>query len=308
MLDTTALSSLQPVISRPSHSRAFFSDALGLAPGDIHTFPDRKRLSSAIFDSPSAPEPEDFKYAGRVNIAELRAMKDVRLLEFGSLFGSTRLELSVDANVAHRDKVRDLMAFDQPVMGDVRDEIAERLGGAGSYIGLHLRVGGKPSDTFHVSSRAIWSMADPPSSIALADEMFLLARRSESASARRASFGSCSRRGTACPRRSSRTSSPRASPTRPTQARARPRSPHPSRARRSTRPPPCPVPRRCTRPTRPSRRSTGRSTSRPIRATRDGTRSWSCSRTRCRAGSCGTIFWRSRLVASVWTRWSSWSG
>lgn len=154
LLNTTALSSLQPLISRPSHSRAFFSDALGLAPADIHTFPDRKRLSAAIFDSPSSPLPDDFKYAARTNIGELRAMRDVRLLEFGSLFGSTRLELSGAENVAHRERVRDLMAFEQPVMGEVRDAVAERLGGAGNYHGLHLRVGGKPSDTFHVSPTA----------------------------------------------------------------------------------------------------------------------------------------------------------
>ncbi len=151
LLDSSAISHLQPVITRPSHSRAFFSDALGLSPADIHTFPDRKRLSTAIFDSPSAPLPDDFKYVSRINLDELKAMKDVKLLEFGSLFGSTRLELSEEENVEHRDKVRDLMAFDQPIMGDVRDEIADRLGGPGSYVGLHLRVGGKPSDTFHVS-------------------------------------------------------------------------------------------------------------------------------------------------------------
>ena len=151
LLDSSALSSLQPVITRPSHSRAFFSDALGLSASDIHTFPDRKRLSTAIFDSPTTPLPEDFKYAGRMNVDELRAMTDVKLLEFGSLFGSTRLELSEAGNVEHRERVRDLMAFDQPILRDVRDEIADRLGGAGSYVGLHLRVGGKPSDTFHVS-------------------------------------------------------------------------------------------------------------------------------------------------------------
>lgn len=155
LLDSSAVKELQPVIARPSHSRAFFSDALGLSDSDIHTFPDRKRLSTAIFDTATAPLPEDFKYVSRMNLDELLAMKDVPLLEFGSLFGSTRLELSKRDNLRHREKVQDLMAFDQPILADVRDEIASRLGGAGNYQGLHLRVGVSASDTFKVSGDAL---------------------------------------------------------------------------------------------------------------------------------------------------------
>lgn len=67
-------------------------------------------------------------------------MGEVRLLDFGSMFGSARLMLKNRKNQEFQRKVEDRLIFREPRIEDISERIANRLGGRGRYFGIHLRM------------------------------------------------------------------------------------------------------------------------------------------------------------------------
>lgn len=80
-------------------------------------------------------------YTSRINLPDLQALDDVKLLEFGSLFGRTRLVLNSDKHLDLYARTERMMAFSEPMLDEASEAIADRLGGRNSYFALHLRVG-----------------------------------------------------------------------------------------------------------------------------------------------------------------------
>lgn len=88
-------------------------------------------------DLPAGPD----GYTDRINIDELKSSTDgYGLLEFGSLYGSSRLILE---NTEKKQELEKLMSFKQPILEKISEAVVERLGGRSNFVGAHLRVGDK---------------------------------------------------------------------------------------------------------------------------------------------------------------------
>lgn len=75
----------------------------------------------------------------------------MRLIEFGSLYGSYRINLEgADPKwQSLLNTIQKSMAFEHGLLQTVSDDLQSLLGGRGAYIGVHLRVG---DGAFKVSS------------------------------------------------------------------------------------------------------------------------------------------------------------
>lgn len=133
---------MQNLIDRPSYDKEWYWAALKIKNSDIKTFHDVDRHSHRFFESADMQdllEGSNAEYRDRINIDELKASTDgYKLLEFGSLYGSSRLILK---NTSKKIQLEKLMAFRQPILEKISEAVVERLGGRASFIGLHLRVG-----------------------------------------------------------------------------------------------------------------------------------------------------------------------
>ncbi|KAF6760104.1 GDP-fucose protein O-fucosyltransferase-domain-containing protein [Ephemerocybe angulata] len=78
------------------------------------------------------------KYIESIPIEQLSDIQHP-VLQFGSLFGTTRLALGVQGSAALL-RIRRMMVLENPTLNAIVDAIVLRLGG-NSYIGLHLRIG-----------------------------------------------------------------------------------------------------------------------------------------------------------------------
>ncbi|KAM0750525.1 hypothetical protein T439DRAFT_289065 [Meredithblackwellia eburnea MCA 4105] len=148
LVGSTHLSSLQPLISRPIQARSWLQANLDLSPVEIYTMPDPKRRSFRILDSREKDTPEDlghaYKFAKDLQLSEIQAIPH-RLLEFGSLFGGTRLRFRKELHVKVLEESKLALNFRDEMLERTSDAVADRLGGRGNYVGLHLRIGG-PSE------------------------------------------------------------------------------------------------------------------------------------------------------------------
>lgn len=146
-LDDEYLSTQVSLVNRPTQDRAWFHDVLGVAESEIYSFQSRDtaRRSYRIHDTlDDEGIPENLlwgTYTERIHLDDLRRMDDVKLLEFGSLYGTYRLVLALDENKTFRAKIRSAMSYKQETLEVVSEAVANRLGGRRSYVGLHLRVG-----------------------------------------------------------------------------------------------------------------------------------------------------------------------
>lgn len=86
---------------------------------------------------PTSPES---KYLEDLDIADLAHVPD-RLIEFGTLFGTKRLQLGHLEHVTIRRNIRQHMAFKNEVMTVIADRIRDLLGGDKGYVSVHLRLG-----------------------------------------------------------------------------------------------------------------------------------------------------------------------
>ncbi|KAG2130243.1 hypothetical protein DEU56DRAFT_902726 [Suillus clintonianus] len=94
------------------------------------------------------------KYLRSIYIPAL-AQAPERLLQIGTLFGSSRLKLRGAASKTVRRDVRRGMAFTNSDLSRVADTIHEALGGV--YIGAHLRVGdGQFEELGALNARLVW--------------------------------------------------------------------------------------------------------------------------------------------------------
>merc|ERR1712137_122920 len=91
LLDMQQIFKEQPVVDQLDVRQSWFWEALQLNEGDWYSVQDNKRYSYQIFESSSESQSLNDKYDYRLNIDDLRRYGHVKLLSFGSLFGSQRL-------------------------------------------------------------------------------------------------------------------------------------------------------------------------------------------------------------------------
>ncbi|KAI0055487.1 hypothetical protein BV25DRAFT_1833133 [Artomyces pyxidatus] len=105
------------------------------------------------YESPLATQPPQ-RYLSSVSISTLSA-SSARLLQLGTLFGSSRLHLRNRTNIALRQRIREQMALSNPLLGSAAASAARRLGD--TYLGAHVRMGDGVFRTLRAqNTRAIW--------------------------------------------------------------------------------------------------------------------------------------------------------
>lgn len=82
------------------------------------------------------------KFQHIINLEAPLPRPNVPLVLIGTTFGSSRILLTKPANVALRRQIRSSLVYSNSVLDRVVESIASKIGqGAGSYVGVHLRVG-----------------------------------------------------------------------------------------------------------------------------------------------------------------------
>ncbi|KAL8287431.1 hypothetical protein RQP46_003289 [Phenoliferia psychrophenolica] len=156
LLGAETLTTRQALIERPYHHRSWFKTALQIEESEIFSVPDPDRRSYRILDTDEEDDMAGarYQYSAQIYVEDLLDMADYKLLEFGSLFGGTRLRLRKPENRAFYRETQALMAYRDPMLEAMSEAVAVRLGGRQKYVGLHLRLGSRSdfvanSDAFH---------------------------------------------------------------------------------------------------------------------------------------------------------------
>ena len=117
---------------------------LNLSPSETYFVHDNDAYEFRFYDSQSDNKPLGTRYQTRIDLPTLaRLSRGHRLLQFGTLFGTTRIRLTDPIHIALRKDVRRAMLFDNPDLLAIADGIRDspQLGGDWRYAAVHLRLG-----------------------------------------------------------------------------------------------------------------------------------------------------------------------
>ncbi|KAG0208632.1 hypothetical protein BGX28_000440 [Mortierella sp. GBA30] len=132
----------QPWKYRTDHSFAWMETHLGIdRKKDIHIVEDRAHYDYQIYDDPNSKTPLNTnRYMRKMDIKELVDIKE-RVLHMGSLFATGRVLAELPENKEYQQFLRRTMILSTPILTKTSDAIVTKLGGLGTFVGLHLRVG-----------------------------------------------------------------------------------------------------------------------------------------------------------------------
>ncbi|POY70854.1 hypothetical protein BMF94_6268 [Rhodotorula taiwanensis] len=148
LVDLSEAEKLVPIKSRTDLSMNWLAKELELASPaadgsrpDVYELKDDTMYEYRFYDSLEDAEPLD-KWKNRVDLDAFRKETDAyKLVQVGSLFGTSRIRVTLDKHADPRTTFRKAMVFRTEAVDVVVDEIRDQLGGPGKYYGLHLRVG-----------------------------------------------------------------------------------------------------------------------------------------------------------------------
>ncbi|KAF8973188.1 hypothetical protein BDZ97DRAFT_1779938 [Flammula alnicola] len=138
LVDLSALLAHQSLYHLPNSSRTWIRAHFNIAPSDIYSLRDESPYQFRFFDNVSDSSPPQDRYQEDIYITELTTVKE-KLLQIGTLFGTSRLRLTNPANLAYRTGIRRNMIFVNKDLTGAADSIARSL--ENYYIGVHLRSG-----------------------------------------------------------------------------------------------------------------------------------------------------------------------
>ncbi|OBZ86255.1 hypothetical protein A0J61_05692 [Choanephora cucurbitarum] len=127
------------IVFRDDLSLEWIQDHLNATEQDIYLFKDYSPFDYRIYDLAESKTPLT-RFVHRIELEALEAIEE-KVLHFGSVFGSYRVLAQTED---HRDffkLVRKDMIFTNPTLMTVAERIVKKLGGVGSFVGLHVRVG-----------------------------------------------------------------------------------------------------------------------------------------------------------------------
>lgn len=129
------------IMFRPDLSLEWMKENLGLKNGDddIYLFKDNSPFEFRVYDLPESRTPLS-RFVNRIELSTLEAVKE-RVIHFGSVFGSYRVLAQSPENMDLLVFVRENMIFQNPTLIETAKRVVEQLGGVGTFVGLHLRVG-----------------------------------------------------------------------------------------------------------------------------------------------------------------------
>ncbi|KAI0820043.1 hypothetical protein BC628DRAFT_1399238 [Trametes gibbosa] len=137
LVDLSSLGEDRQLLEGWNFTDAWLESELGIYEDDIFYLKDSTRNEYSFQDF-STLHPPGRKFFQSVEITALAGQPE-RLIQMGTLFGSSRLHLRSSANYSLRKRVREAMALTNPVLAHAARSIRDALGGA--YFGVHLRIG-----------------------------------------------------------------------------------------------------------------------------------------------------------------------
>jgi hypothetical protein len=154
LVNLSAIEARQPMIHRPDMSQSWIEANLDIAPSEILVLRDTSPYQFRFLDTVNDSSPSKHKFQEDIYLSDLAESK-ARLLQIGTLFGSSRLRLKNTENILYRDLIRRSMIFTDKDLVRSAYSITSALNG--QYLGVHLRSGdGKFKAAFEDTVRSIW--------------------------------------------------------------------------------------------------------------------------------------------------------
>lgn len=152
-MDLRQIEAQQALVRVSNGTVAWIEERLGVRPNETFILPDTEPYEYQFVDTP-APVREGDKYLHTIPIDTLAAAPQ-RLIQLGTLFGSSRLRLRKAENRRVRGETRRYMVFANAALTLAAKRIGEVLGGV--YAGVHVRVGdGRFQRDARANVRIIW--------------------------------------------------------------------------------------------------------------------------------------------------------
>ena len=137
-VDLSIIKSRQRLVHCPNVTSGWILDHLQISEDDTYTIADSDVYQYRFLDTLMDPSSLDHKFQEVIQASQL-ALRTDRLIQLGTLFGSSRLLLRRRENILIRGEIRRSMAFANPHLVSIADSIAKELGGG--YLGAHIRLG-----------------------------------------------------------------------------------------------------------------------------------------------------------------------
>lgn len=137
LVDLSTLAARQTICHLPSMSRSWIGVTFDISPSEIYTLRDKSPYQFRFVDNDQDSSNRG-KYLEDIYISQLGTIKE-KLVQIGTLFGTSRLHLENRDNQAYRNVIRQSMAFANTELSNVATSIARVF--EPSYISLHLRSG-----------------------------------------------------------------------------------------------------------------------------------------------------------------------
>ncbi|KAI8084401.1 uncharacterized protein B0P05DRAFT_535430 [Gilbertella persicaria] len=137
--DLTELKQHVRIIFRDDLSLEWIQANLDVKQDDIYLFKDYSPFDYRIYDLPESRTPLT-RFVNRIELDTLEAIQE-KVLFFGSVFGSYRVLAQTPEHREWLKLIRKTMIFSNPTLMTAASRIVEKLGGVGSFVGIHIRVG-----------------------------------------------------------------------------------------------------------------------------------------------------------------------
>jgi len=138
LVDLSAPARHLPLIQLPTVSQRWLHEHFYLNETDIHYLKDRSPYQFRFLDTNTDSPPTNDRYAQDVDFVDLSAV-NARLLQLGTLFGTSRLRFTNPTNLAYQRTVRQSMIFINQNLSRVADSIAAAL--SDHFLAVHIRIG-----------------------------------------------------------------------------------------------------------------------------------------------------------------------
>ena len=154
LVDLSVIEAHQSLIHRPDTTQSWIEANLDIASADILVLRDTSPYQFRFLDNVNDFSPSKNKFLQDIYLRDLEKYK-MRLLQIGTLFGSSRLRLKNVENILHRDLIRQSMVFTNKDLVRVAYSITSALNS--HYLGVHLRSGdGKFRTESENTVRSVW--------------------------------------------------------------------------------------------------------------------------------------------------------
>ena len=127
----------QRLIQLPNVSQRWVREHFHLGDGDIHIIRDVDAYQFRFLDDDADSSPHLDRYSQDIYFSQLATVQE-RLLQLGTVFGTSRLRLKKPETMAYQRTIRQNVIFANKALWEVAESIALTL--SGHFIGVHIRI------------------------------------------------------------------------------------------------------------------------------------------------------------------------